>query len=286
MDNEGDARIASLKGAGLAFWDAIPEPARELLWKALESGANSMSIISEEPYIPWELMAPYKKVQNPRQPLGVELQLGRWVTGDYASPRQHIPLSSCYVVSPKSSGLSCAAQEVAFLTHNLKPQLSPVDEVLPATFDGVNKGLGGPQRNVVHFVCHGKSAALQTLELDKPDTIDCSQIRTLHGFQTALKNGPLAFLNACEVGGQVLASDGVGGFANSFIELGAAPVVAPLWPVQDRIALDVTQTFYPQALKGISFGEIMKQIRAKAYSSGIDSYAAYCFYGDPMATAV
>jgi hypothetical protein len=285
IGNKGDARIASLKGAGLAFWDAVPESARNLLWKAIENGASSMSVISEEPYVPWELMIPYKKVQNARPPLGVELQLGRWVTGNYASPPQHIPLKSGYVVSPKTSGLTSARQEVAFLTQSLKADFAPVDEVLPATFSGVDKGLGGNPRDVIHFVCHGQSAALQTLELDKPDTLDCSQVRTMVGFQAAFKDGPLAFLNACEVGGQVLALDGVGGFANSFIELGAGAVVAPLWPVQDAVALEVTQTFYPLAIKGVPFGEIMKQIRASAYSQGIDSYAAYCFYGDPIATA-
>ena len=74
------------------------------------------------------------------------------------------------------------------------------------------------------------------------------------------------------------------GFANSFIQMGASAVVAPLWAVQDTVALDVTQTFYPLVLKGVPFAEVMKQIRAKAYAQAIDSYAAYCFYGDPMAS--
>ena len=48
------------------------------------------------------------------------------------------------------------------------------------------------------------------------------------GFQSAFSAGPLAFLNACEVGGQVATLSGVGGFANSFIQLGASAVIAPL----------------------------------------------------------
>jgi CHAT domain-containing protein len=255
-----------------------------MIWSALENGADSMSLISEEPYIPWELMVPYQTVQNPRKPLGVEIRFGRWVVGDYKSPRQRIPLKSAYIVRPKTSGLMSAQQEVNFFTQ-LKPDFAPADEIIPADFTGVNKGLAGPSRNVIHLICHGKSAALQTLELNKPDTLDCAQVRTLKGFHAAFKDGPLAFLNACEVGGQVVALDGVGGFANSFIELGASAVIAPLWPVQDKVALDVTQTFYPQALKGVPFAEVMKQIRAKAYAQAVDSYAAYCFYGDPMAAA-
>jgi hypothetical protein len=42
----------------MAFWDALRNEVRELLWKALEKGAGTMALISEEPYIPWELMVP------------------------------------------------------------------------------------------------------------------------------------------------------------------------------------------------------------------------------------
>jgi hypothetical protein len=290
MANKGEARIASLKGAGEKFWDALPknpdgtDALRNLLWDALEKGARTMSVISEEPYIPWELIVPYRDLRKPRQPLGIELQLGRWITGNYQSARQKVSLKSGYIICPKTSGLTSAAQEVTFLTTQLEPKFDPIDEVLFATFTGVNKGLAGGPRNVIHFICHGKSAALQTLQLDTPDTLDCSQVRTLDGFLAAFEGGPLAFLNACEVGGLVLELDGVGGFANSFIEMGASAVIAPLWAVQDAIALDVTQTFYPQALQGVPFAQIMKQIRTKAYTQAIDSYAAYCFYGDPLAS--
>jgi CHAT domain len=284
MSSKEDARVASLRGAGLAFWDALPTDAKRRIWTALENGAASMSVVSQEPYIPWELMVPYQKLPKPRQPLGIELRLGRWITGDYTSAVQHIPMKSGYIICPRTSGLASAAEELAFLTEKLRPAFAPADEIVPATFTGVDKGLAGPPRNVIHFICHGKSAVLQTLELEKPDTLNCSEVRAMKGFLTAFAAGPLVFLNACEVGGQVLALDGVGGFANSFIELGAAAVVAPLWPVQDKIALEVTRTFYTQALKGVPFAEVMQTIRRKAYDEAIDSYAAYCFYGDPLAS--
>ena len=170
MASRGDARIGSLKGAGMDFWDALPAKLQPVILDALEKGAKSMSIISEEPYIPWELIVPYPKghLEQARKPLGVELQLGRWITGDYKSPRQTIPLQSGYVVSPKTSGLTAAAAEVTFRTG----QLTPVDEILPATYTGLNTGLAAPPRNVIHFICHGKKAVYQTLILETPDTIN------------------------------------------------------------------------------------------------------------------
>lgn len=286
MQNKGPARVASLEGAGVDLWSSLPEGARSVILTAIEKGAKSISILSEEPYIPWELMKPYRDINNPRQPLGVELRMGRWITGDYQSAKQKISLKSGYVICPTSSGLEGTEKEVEFLTQSLKPKFNPVDPVVPASFEGVNRGLDAGPRDVVHFMCHGKSGALQTLMLEAPDTLDCSHVRVLAGFKTAFKNRPLAFLNACEVGAQIPALDGVGGFAHSFIQMGASAVIAPLWSVQDTVAVEVTKTFYPEALKGRAFGDIMKGIRGKAYSTAVDSYAAYCFYGDPMASIV
>jgi CHAT domain-containing protein len=99
---------------------------------------------------------------------------------------------------------------------------------------------------------------------------------------------PLVFLNACEVGGQRLSLDGAGGFANAFIELNAAAVVAPLWAVEDVAAGLVTRSFYKDVLKGVPLAKALQRIRQRAYSKGatMDSFAAYCLYGDPLAVAV
>lgn len=285
MQDKGDARVDDLKGAGMALWRALPLQVRLLLLNALEKGAQTMSVITEEPYLPWELMVPYRTAATARQPLGVELQMGRWATGAYQAPPQRIPLKNAYVVAPKDSGLAKSPDEVKFLTGDMKEKLSPADLVTPATYTGVKAALSGPPRDVIHFICHGKSAALQTLELEKPDTINCEAALSNAGFVKAFSSRPLAFLNACEVGGTVATLDGVGGFAHSFIELGASAVIAPLWAVQDQAALNVTHDFYTQALQGVPFAAIMKDVRARAYAEAVDSYAAYCFYGDPMAKA-
>ena len=46
MAAKGRARIASLKGAGMDFSDALPDEVRELLLVALEKGARTMSVWS------------------------------------------------------------------------------------------------------------------------------------------------------------------------------------------------------------------------------------------------
>ena len=100
---------------------------------------------------------------------------------------------------------------------------------------------------------------------------------------------PFVFLNACEVGRQVPGLAGVGGFAESFIDLGASAVIAPLWSVKDDLAHEIAREFYDRvgADSTQPFAEIMRSIRARAYDPlvGEDTYAAYCFYGDPLSSA-
>jgi hypothetical protein len=98
---------------------------------------------------------------------------------------------------------------------------------------------------------------------------------------------PLVFLNACEAGRVKPALTGVGGFAAAFIEKGASAVIAPLWSVKDDIAHKIAKGFYDQ-LDTKPLSEILREFRKRAYDPAIaeDSYAAYCFYGDPEAVRV
>jgi CHAT domain len=82
----------------------------------------------------------------------------------------------------------------------------------------------------------------------------------------------------------------LGGFAATFIALGASAVIAPLWSVDDEIARDIAAEFYGTIKNepATPFSEIFGRIRRKAYDRryGKDTYAAYCFFGDPLATAI
>ena len=275
----GAQRIKSLEAAGVDFWKVVPERVQKLLMKSIESSlVQSILVTSQEPYIPWELMIPNFAVN--RHPLGVDFNVGRWVTGDYIAPKQSLQLRSVFIIRPKDSKLRFADDEATFLKRTFN--LGAI-EVVPATFENVDTTLKTGGRDAIHFICHGKSGPLQTVRLDSPDTLTCAQVQVMDGFVEAFRKNPLAFLNACEVGSPVPSLIGVGGFATSFIELGAAAVVAPLWAVQDSIALDVTSMFYGGVQSGITLSEAVRRIREKAYKLAIDSYAAYCFYGDPLA---
>jgi CHAT domain-containing protein len=144
--------------------------------------------------------------------------------------------------------------------------------------------------DLLHFVCHGaacKVLGIQSLYLESGQFTSLQ----LKGIERSKRlTYPFVFLNACEVGRLIPTLAGVGGFASEFIDRGAMGVVAPLWSVKDGCAHEVAIAFYDRirTMPPLSFAEIIRQIRSRAYSgptAGEDTYAAYCFYGDPLATA-
>jgi hypothetical protein len=278
----GKQTLAKLESAGIEFWNAVPPEACDCLNLAFANyKIRTISVLSEEPFVPWELMIPVKKGDDPTPCLGVRYCVGRWITGDFHSPGQSIPMHTAFIVAPKGSGLALAPEEVEFLKKSFPGSMQP-DSV---TYDALDESLKSLKQDIVHFICHGETAALQTLKLDPNDVLSSSEVLALKGFLIAFRRAPFAFLNACEVGQPVRALAGLGGFAYSFLHIGAAAVVAPLWSVDDVVAAKVCQLLYKSVLSGKTFGEAIQKIRAEAFRTSTDTFASYCYYGDPNAKA-
>src|SRR5215475_14933337 len=112
---------------------------------------------------------------------------------------------------------------------------------MPAIFPEVEKKLETQLNSLVHFVCHGQDdlSGIQTIDLED-DKMSSNAVIGMRGVAHAFaKKHPLVFLNACEVGRTTPALVGLGGFADSFIQIGASAVIAPLWSVDDSAAHDV-----------------------------------------------
>lgn len=78
-----------LRGAGLKFFEAAPKVFKKALWALIDAKKplKSISIVSQEPYFPWELIIPCRDNER-RDPLGVEFSIGRWVDRNVVSGRQ------------------------------------------------------------------------------------------------------------------------------------------------------------------------------------------------------
>jgi hypothetical protein len=289
------ARVLSLKGAGYALYEASPKAFKDTLWALIDAGTppRSILVVSEEPFIPWELMVPRRRGTvgewQERAALGVEFAVGRWIHEEYLAPPQHVPLVDSFVVAPAYEGarpkpLRFAPQETELVLKAVAGDaIEPAD--LASIDDRVQAG-----RSLLHFVCHGADSpgvGIQVIHLAGGETLSSLQIAALKGMAAAGRKKPLIFLNACEVGRPNVALVGIGGFAKAFVDMGAAGVIAPLWSVRDSIAFDVAARFYAELGQqpARSFADILRAIRNLAYDeqNGEDTYAAYCFYGDPAA---
>jgi hypothetical protein len=290
---DSDALIDELRGAGIELFKASPRIFQTLFWELVDARKlpREIAIISEEPHIPWELMVPTRRNgMDEREPLGVEFPIGRWTTQDFIAGRTKIPLAAGYVIAPRyppPRTLKFAEAERDLLVGEFAAEM-----ISPATYRDVADKLASSAPSLVHFVCHGKDQALdqQVIYLEGNQELGSTQLTGISGLRRAFaKARPFVFLNACQVGRAAVALVGLRGFAASFIELGASAVIAPIWSVKDEIAHQVAETFYQtvKAEPDIPFAEIMRRLRKKAYDreTAEDTYAAYCFYGDPCATS-
>ena len=290
-DDDAAGRLLSLKGAGRQLWDATPKRLKDAFWKIVDlDRLETILIVSEEPFIPWELMVPHRGPTT-LQPLGVQFTVGRWLPSDFLAPAQQLSLSRSIVVAPAYPGPRPKPLKHSASEAQLVLEAVPGEQVQPAQLASIRTKLAAASASLVHFVCHGAESetfGIQVIELESGQ-LTSLQLTGMDDLQPAFQGRPLVFLNACEIGRLSTALVGVGGFAKAFIDLGAGAVVAPLWSVKDSIAHEIAEEFYGRLEKGpVHVAELFKEIRKRAYAAataGEDTYAAYCFYGDPDAVA-
>jgi CHAT domain-containing protein len=225
--------------------------------------------------------------QEIRAPLGVEFAVGRWVTGDATSPIRRIPITDSYVIAPAYEGrhkLEHAEAEAELICRMFNGE-----RIDPASYDNILAQFRARQVSLVHFACHGRSSdetlgqVLELVDRGELTTIELEGEAVFRSYLSA--KHPLVFLNACEVGRQQAALTGAGGFPAALIGLGAGAVIAPTWSVKDTIAHQIALDFYNKLKvdREMPLAAIFREIRERAYRDGEDTYAAYCFYGDPLA---
>ena len=164
----------------------------------------------------------------------------------------------------------------------------------PATLETIDEAFGRHRGSILHLSCHGVDSAdspAQAVYLEDDRKLDTTMLSGLDNLREAMEeNLTLVVINACEVGRPKPALVGLGGFAKTFIDLGAGGVVAALWSVRDDLAHEIAMEFYRQVLQDPlrPFAAVLRDVRARAYDKAAgaeDTYAAYCFYGDPLACA-
>jgi hypothetical protein len=279
-----ERRLAAI---GNGLWDElIPDSLKEQYWE-FRSQVRSILITSDEPWVPWEVIKPYRyKNDGEREddPFWCQqFAIARWLSGPGLA--DELPVGAARPVAPAQVNLPSVQEEVAFVEqlNNLRPDIVPL-----AAFNSRLQVLDWLQSGnffLIHFACHGQFDS--TLPQDSAIVLSDGPLRP-SDIQTRFggkRPRPLIFINACHGAREEFSFTGLGGWAQQLVaraRVGA--FVGAMWEVNDRLALQFARRFYTALLKdnkplAQAFREAREEIRQEAPWNS--TWLAYVLYADP-----
>jgi len=274
--NERLARV----GADL-YDQLFPEALKRLYWEELRERVRTLHIVSDEPWIPWELLKPWRRLPDGAieedEFVCERFALTRWLTGHF--PTDILPLHRLSLLTDVA--LRYTDEEVDALrrfpgweVHTVALTQAEIYRLLE------NGGFDG-----LHFACHGEY---------NPRNPDQSVLRLEDGFlrpsdisgrmQQFGRDRPLVFLNACEAAQQGVALTGLGGWARKFLEAGSGAFIGPTWEATSLSAKTFAVAFYRFfRQEGKPIAEAVRLAREAIREDGNPTWLSYAVYAHPMA---
>ncbi len=286
--NEAGA-LAQLEASGenlyLDLFPAALQAADRQLVELRQAGKlASFLIVSDEPWIPWELAKPYDADNDHSDDfLAGGWQLCRWLST--SGPADRVQIVAARLVAP-ALDLDFVEQEIASFAEiarwgvDIGPApLQKLQEVQSVSEQG---GI-----ELLHFATHGNftgtdpdKSAIRLAEQSElyPRDLRGSRVRGLR------KARPIVFLNACHTAQIGFAFTGLGGWAERMIvDVRASAFIGTLWEVNDKLAAAVSAEFYRALWTGDTLGQAFHAARqhVRALQPGNSTWLAYTLYADP-----
>ena len=283
--------VETTKGIGNDLYEQIfPDELKAEYWRLKElreqGVIRTLLILSDEPWIPWEILYPFDDEHGPDDFLAAAWHLTRWQAGRGLNPS--LTVRTVQVITPDLD-LSFVKEESDYFA-----QLSSGTRAI-AVADPITSRqrflsqvqAGGMQ--LLHFGTHGnfneKNADRSPIHLERGETItptDLSKIRT----QGIRKERPIVFLNVCHGGKLEFTLTGTGGWAERMVnQVAATAFVGAYWEINDRLASLFSRTFYEALRSEATLAAAFHQARmaVRADSPANPTWLAYTLYGDPNA---
>lgn len=269
------------------FWRLLRQVAAQT-----KSRVPTLQLLTQEPYVPWELAAFVAPLIDAESPpfLAAQVATARWIMGSVEDPRP---------AYPPPAQLKAKRMAVVYGTYpqtaNFGPLIDSVNEGkalvkkwkgthLDASTKVLLTKLVKPGADVVHFACHGNFD--QTGRLDGLMMVDGTCLLPEQVSEMTFGRRPLVFLNACQTGPGFLSLGDYAGMAQAFLMAGSSGVIAPLWAIDDKVSGDIAKRFYQRVFDGDLPAEYMRQQRRHFRKSGRQeprsaTWMAYVFFGHP-----
>lgn len=286
--------VRAINGFGEKLYDQSPENFK-LTYEALRKNlgeAFCIQFITDEPYVPWELMKPPGVPGKAGQVLAATHPIGRWISAYESTMPYKLPTGQIVTVAPDYAGRKFKGLPVRQLPQALAESQMLVDDFhatrvpgdVTSVLDLLEKDSLGPVA-VLHFAGHGTfddNAAETSRILLQDGDVQVIEIRR-EEVRLGKLYGTLVFLNACQVGAAASVLGSMGGWAEAFLREGFSAFVAPLWSVNDDDAKDTVARFFTEVVaKKRPPAEALQVIRA-TYGDRSPTYMSYLYYGDVMA---
>ncbi|KYG03798.1 hypothetical protein BE21_49965 [Sorangium cellulosum] len=291
-----------IRDMGFELWKTLfPEDFRRMYAAEREAWRDSsMIILSDEPFIPWELVWPYgtePERWHDEEPWCLSMSLTRWLRrneqgGGHEGPAAALRVEAFALLVPTDSNLPSAPKEKEFLARLLGQDRKLQDRSPKyATAKEVKALLKNGGYGLIHAATHGNFST------SAPDAITALWLEGGEPLSPRAINGPdieahlgaarPAFVfNACELGQGAWSLVGIGGWANRLISAGAGLFLAPLWLVSDDRAYAFCEALYRELANGAPVGKAVREARRAAKKDGDPTHLAYCVYAHPNARFV
>lgn len=287
-----------LKKIGYKLWkELIPPELKTLYGENRESWHDkTLFVISDEPFIPWEMIWPYDARSNweDEEPWCISLRMTCWLRRDTQDNSQEVaptrlPLSKLAYVVPKDSGLKYANKEKEFFIKlvsqyklcDVSPAYSGLSEILELLENG--------QYNWFHIAASNRELNPNILDdssaicLEDGEYLTLDDVLGLEIERHIYNSRPAFFFNVSHSSRQAWGLNGLGGWPTRLLSAGAGLFLAPWWRVSDDLALEFAKTFYQELLKGQTVAEAVRLSRLAIRRTGDPTWVAYRIYAHPNA---
>ena len=276
-----------MESIGMSLWDElIPEELKKEYWD-FGSKVESLYIISEEPWIPWEIVKPYRfKEDNEREDAPFWCQhfnLSRWLSGK--CPIDELPNGVARPVAPAVIELNKVKEEVTFIEqlNSLNPGIRGQTSISSRTqlLDLMERD----SFSILHFATHGgfdpQNPNNSPLVLSD-GLLEPRDIRVRFGGR---RPRPLVFINACKGAQMGFSYTRLGGWAMQLInQTNVGAFAGAMWEVDDALALEFAKCFYTSLLRERqTFAQAFRLAREKVRASdpSNSTWLAYVLYANP-----
>lgn len=260
----------------------FPRELKKLWQERLRGKVETISIISDEAWIPWEMVRP-----NHRDDSGgwveddflcAEHSVGRWLAG--ATTTSRLQISKGAVIAPQGASEGQMISSLADVTA-IEPQLMAVEHMVPhGGFD------------ILHFNGEGSfegDGGPWSLHLDGSERLHPDRLTAARTYYETER--PFVFMNP-RVGGD--SSDaaphgdarvGLAGWANTLMPAMAGAFLGGAWALDEDLAGRFARAFYGALRQGRPVGEAVRAARTELRAVPASTWLAYSLFGDPLARA-